>query len=182
MGNVQSGHQNEQEKKRRKIIDDIIAEFTEEPSDEDAQTSLGEASISASEAVAIRAEIREIMRQKYAEGRAALRSKLGLQEKGFSKSGTAAKDDPVIDLAAHSVNLSSTSQPQAIAGSDISIASTVSHSENSGNANEFCKMSRTKNALPHHRPRPLQLLRGNQKSLRASLLEALRMPIHGCPW
>ena len=44
------------------------------------------------------------------------------------------------------MNLSGASQPQAIAGSDVSIASTVSHSGNSGNANEFFRMSRMKNA------------------------------------
>ena len=83
MDNVQSGPQNEQEKERRRIIDDTIAEFSKESSDEDAQPTIGETSISASESAAIRAEVREIMRQKYAEGRAALRSKLGLQEKSF---------------------------------------------------------------------------------------------------
>ena len=49
MGNVQSGHQNEQEKERRRIIDDTIAELSEESSDEDAQPTIGETSISALE-------------------------------------------------------------------------------------------------------------------------------------
>ena len=68
MGNVQSGHQNERERERRRIMDDTIAEFSKESFDEDAQPTIGETSISTTEAVAIRAEVREIMRQKYAEG------------------------------------------------------------------------------------------------------------------
>ena len=58
--------------------------------------------ISALEAAAIHAQLREIMRQKYVGGRAALRATLNLQHEDSSRSGPATQADDVIDLTTRS--------------------------------------------------------------------------------
>ena len=53
------------------------------------QPTIGDTSISLTEAAAIRAEVHSIMEKEFAEGRAAVRANLGLHEEKAEKSGTA---------------------------------------------------------------------------------------------
>ena len=76
--------------------------FTEqvaEQSGEASQLTIGETSISAMEAAAIRAEFRAVMQKELSEGRAALRGTLGLPEEKSVKSGIALQSKSVIHLA-----------------------------------------------------------------------------------
>ena len=111
-------------------------------SGETLQSTIGNTTISASEEATIRAEVREVMLQQFAEGRAALRASLGLHNNDISEqSDTANQMDSVINLASSSTIPPQKSEAVVALGSRFSVASSHSHAGNGTSAPEFSWLS-----------------------------------------
>ena len=86
------------------------------------QPTIGETTISTQEGERIKAEIRTVMREQFAEARAALRAHLGLPKEVTEKSGEAAPAKSVIDLVSPSMESVGTPIPRSSFGSPLSVA------------------------------------------------------------
>ena len=94
-------------------------------------------------AEALRLEVRDTVQQKFATARAARGSNPGQSAivlRVQSKEVTELSES-IIDLVTKSINSSKKDKPKAIAGSDVSLASTSSHLGNGGNASAFSRLS-----------------------------------------
>ena len=98
------------------------------------QPTIGNTSISSTEAAAIRAEVRLIMDKEFAEGRAALRATFRLHEEKTEKSGRVSQSELVVSLATEL-------ETRATMGSPISVASTNSHIGNNANTLRITQLS-----------------------------------------
>ena len=87
-----------------------------------SKPTIGETSISTQEANRIREEVRAVMREKIAEGRAALRANLELHNEASVHSDKAAPSESIIDLVSLSATVSGTPIPRSIFGSPLSVA------------------------------------------------------------
>ena len=108
--------------------------------------------ISSREEARIRAEVRAVMNQQFALGRAKLESNPVAQKEGFVKSSAATSDIYVIDLISQSVASLQQPQPTIIPGSPISVASTPSHAGNGGSALGFSHLSSRSHPSPPPQP------------------------------
>ena len=88
--------------------------------------TIGETSISTQEAERIRAEVRAVMHEQFAEGRAALRANLGLPQEKSSQSDKAAPSGTVIDLVSESAGTPENVKPRSSFGSPVSVTHAVS--------------------------------------------------------
>ena len=88
--------------------------------------TIGETSISTQEAERIRAEVRAVMHEQFAEGRAALRANLGLPQEGLIQSDKAAPSKTVIDLVSQSAETPENVKPRSSFGSPVSVTNAVS--------------------------------------------------------
>ena len=89
--------------------------------------------ISPSEEARIREEVRNVMKQQFAEARAKLESN-PVAHVNISKFGNTAADSDVTDLISQSVASLQKLQPCVLPGSPILVASTPSHVGNDGSA------------------------------------------------
>ena len=87
-----------------------------------SQPTIGETTISTHEGERIRAEVRAIMREQFAEGRAALRANLGLPKEETVRSDKAAPSGSVIDLVSPSAESAGNPVPRSSFGSPLSVA------------------------------------------------------------
>ena len=81
--------------------------------------TIGEASISTQEVERIRAEVRAVMHEQFAEGRAALRGNLGLPQEELIQSDKAAPSKTVIDLVLQSAETPENAKPRSSFGSPV---------------------------------------------------------------
>ena len=87
-----------------------------------SQPTIGETTISTQEGERIKAEVRTVMREQFAEARAALRADLGLPKEETEKSGEAAPSKSVIDLVSPSTESAGNPVPRSSFGSPLSVA------------------------------------------------------------
>ena len=87
-----------------------------------SQPTIGETTISTHEGERIRAEVHAVMREQFAEGRAALRANLGLPKEETIKSDKAAPSGSVIDLVSPSAESAGNPVPRSSFGSPLSVA------------------------------------------------------------
>ena len=87
-----------------------------------SQPTIGETAISTQEGERIKAEVRIVMREQYAEARAALRADLGLPKEETEKSGEAAPSKSVIDLVSPSMESAGNPVPRSSFDSPLSVA------------------------------------------------------------
>ena len=90
-----------------------------------AGPTIGETSISTQEAERIRAEVRAVMHEQFAEGRAALRANLGLPQEKSLQSDKAAPSGTVIDLVSESAGTPENAKPRSSFGSPVSVTNAV---------------------------------------------------------
>ena len=136
-------------KTKEKVVEQSIAEMSREISGETSQSTISDNTVSATEAAAIRAEVREIMRQRFAAGRGGLGTnpntpKCQAQPEpyiGQVQSDKAAPSPSVIDLMTNSSNRVGQSSATPIAGSEVFVASATSPAEGGGNASHFSRLS-----------------------------------------
>ena len=88
-----------------------------------SKPTIGETSISTQEANRIREEVRAVMREQFAEGRAALRANLELPNEASVHSDKAAPSESVIDLVSPSAAVSGNPNFRSTFGSPLSVAS-----------------------------------------------------------
>ena len=91
-----------------------------------SRPTIGETNISTQEAERIRAEVRAVMHEQFAEGRAALRANLGLPQEGSIQSDKAAPSGTVIDLVSQSAGTPENAKPRSSFGSPVSVTNAVS--------------------------------------------------------
>ena len=86
---------------------------------------------------ALRAEVREIVQKKFAEGHAALRTNPEAPAHNEKSGAIVALSESIIDLITRSTNAFGKFSKEAIAGSEVSMASTSSHPGDGGNTSAF---------------------------------------------
>ena len=136
-------------KTKEKIVEQSIAEMSQEFSGETLQSTISDNTVSATEVAVIRAEVREIMRRKFAASRDNLGTnpntpKFQAQPEpyiGQVQSDKAAPSTSVIYLVTSSSNRVGQSSATPIAGSEVYVASTTSPAEGGGNASHFLPLS-----------------------------------------
>ena len=87
-----------------------------------SQPTIGETTISMQEGERIKAEVHAVMREQFAEARAALRADLGLPKKVTENSGEATPTKSAIDLVSPSAESVGTPVPRSSFGSPLSVA------------------------------------------------------------
>ena len=143
----------------------------------DPSRQWGDTTIMTEEARRIKEIVQDTIREQFASGRAALRSNLGLPAQGLTTTRDRASEENLLDIGANSSRRVITKKmcPQ-LHRWEIQYLGLVLDLRYLSNLSvrlyRHQRLART----------GLLLLRGSQRSLRASLAETLKMPTFGCLW
>ena len=141
-----------------------------------SQPTVGDTTIMTEEARWIKEIVQDTIREQFAPGRAALRSNLGLPAQELTTTRGRANAENLLEIG-----------PIPGAGSSQKNVSSTAPVRNSVPRSSFGSPVPIQPVSPSVRLQHLArtgflLLRGSQRSLRASLAETLKMPTPGCLW